>query len=138
MLWFTTLRTDVSVTLSEHIKKEHAIDSGAGKKPSSSLLSNTGRSCHGGTMAKSNNLLSLANVFLFFHTKHKVINVRESRESRNQSCPPFVLETFLCCTFSYRVWGKYDTRVAVTLQWLLKAGRAQWFLGTTVEGGHPI
>lgn len=81
------------------------------------------------------NLSQMFSFCLFFHTRFKVINVRESR---NQSYPSFVLRTFLCCAFSYRVWGKNNTSVAVTLQRLLKPDRAQWFLGNTAKGGHQI
>lgn len=45
----------------------------------------------------------------------------------------FVLGTFLCCAFSYRVLGKSDRTVVVTLQRILKPDTAQWFPGNTVD-----
>lgn len=72
----------------------------------------------------------IPDVLLSLHWKFKVINVGESR---NQASATFVVGTFLCCAFSYRVLGKSDRSVAVTLQRLLKADRARWFPGKTVD-----
>lgn len=68
-------------------------------------------------------------VFFSLHTKCKV----KCQRRQKSGLFTFVLGTFLCCAFSYGVWGKSDNTVAVTLQKILKPDTAQWFPGNTVD-----
>lgn len=132
MLWFISVRTDALVKLRTARLNLYSIDSRAVKKQTGSLLCKAGRS-YPLEQWQSQSTKFISNVVL----SHKISS--HKCQSKQKSAPStFVLGTFLCCAFSYRVWAKSDSSAVVTLQRLLKPDRAQWFLGNAVERGHRI